>query len=157
MCHSIAIFFDVAEKKKAGVSSDKPIVIDLDDYDIQGSIQKQVQAKTTRGFWVWGGWCRQRVCRCSEPHRTGTSRLMLCQRNCVAIAYSCSIITCCCWSFCTVEALTHETVVSCSSNAVTVFHRSWQSDTCGQVWRIEQKVRRRLQRVLRMSCKQLQL
>ena len=26
---------------------------------------------------------------------TGTSRLMLCQRNCVVIAYSCRIITCC--------------------------------------------------------------
>ena len=60
---------------------------------------------------------------------TGTSRLMLCQRNCVVIAYSCRIITCC-WSFRTAEALTHKIVTSCSSNVVTVFHRSWQSDTC---------------------------
>ena len=36
MCHCIVILVDVAEKQKAGVSSDKPIVIDLDDYDIRG-------------------------------------------------------------------------------------------------------------------------
>ena len=29
-----------------------------------------------------------------------------------------------CWSFCTAEAITHEIVVNCSSNVVTVFHRS---------------------------------
>ena len=36
MCHCIVILVDVAEKQKAGVSSDKSIIIDLDDYDIQG-------------------------------------------------------------------------------------------------------------------------
>ena len=32
------MYFDVAERKQTGVSSDKPIVIDLDDYDVQGTL-----------------------------------------------------------------------------------------------------------------------